>query len=228
MSYVASSGATTAGGTSLAPAEPAGLGGNDIMIACANFNAAPGTVTPPTGWTLITSHTSGTPKSYWYWARRSEVGAGPYTWSWTTSTAASVGITAHSGRATSGTPYTNTDGVGYGVAYDALVQSTHASPSITPDTSNTELVNICSHISSSTTINSIADYGTGDPWGLGFNNTAGARARSAHHAHVSGATPASVWTLGANRVALVFVVALKEAGGAAPAPPTRALLGVGR
>lgn len=122
--------------TQITVAKPVSTVGNDVLIASIAVNGgAPATVTPPTGWNLISRTDNDTDVSiisYWKVAGNSEPAA--YTWTINSQTRAIGGITRYSGVDTSNP----VDVVG-----GASNRSTTAiAPSITTTSANDQIVTL--------------------------------------------------------------------------------------
>jgi hypothetical protein len=108
--------AVTFSGTSANLNRPTGVMGGDVLLAFITWSGSPGTVTPPSGWTLAAGNTMATPAVAAYWAIAGASEPGTYTFSWTSPSSGGGGTAAYSGGRSAtpiaatavGTPITST------------------------------------------------------------------------------------------------------------------------
>ena len=104
IAFRSSSSAQNGASTSVVIPKPASLQPNDILIATVTIRGAP-TITPPSGWTVIRTDTNGTALKQATYFHVVIGGEGPnFSWTLSSSFAASAGIVAYSGVDVSGTP----------------------------------------------------------------------------------------------------------------------------
>jgi len=140
----ASSNAAASG--SLAINKPTGTVQGDVMFASIAIRPETGTITAPSGWTLVrrvnnTNSNENTLATYYKVAGTGEPAS--YTWSFSTSSGAAGGITTFTGVDTS-------DPIDVENGQNTANGTTHASPSITTTIANTMLVTAHAFSSSTT------------------------------------------------------------------------------
>lgn len=105
---------SSASGTSVAVAAPAGVVANSVVIIPIFLDGGAQTVTPPAGWAEAENSpvnvTGGSHGLHVLWHRASGSEAGPYTFSWPTSTYRSTFASRWENVVTSGTPFDSPTG----------------------------------------------------------------------------------------------------------------------
>jgi hypothetical protein len=87
----------TFSGTSVTLNRPTGVMAGDLMLAFITWTGDPGTVTPPSGWTLAVSKTASTPSIAAYWAIAGANEPTTYAFGWSTAASGGGGTAAYSG-----------------------------------------------------------------------------------------------------------------------------------
>jgi hypothetical protein len=92
---------STFSGTSVSLNRPTGVMAGDLLLAFITWTGSPGTVTPPSGWTLAVGNTMAMPSVAAYWAVAGASEPTTYAFSWTTAASGGGGTAAYSGARSS-------------------------------------------------------------------------------------------------------------------------------